>query len=108
MSAPTVARNDSWSMHDAFDAEVGVTVAETGLYLVAAHAEGVGAMNRALLDVGAQMVAGMSNHKVLAVMTFSGFQALRAHSAVRLIGPVALDAERFTHFQSLIDAGADN
>lgn len=93
-------------MHDAFDADVGVTVAETGLYLVAAHggAEAAAAMRSALRGVGAQLVAGMSEHRVLAVMPFAGFQALRTHSAVRLIGPVAIDATRFSHFQSLIGA----
>lgn len=108
MSVPTV-RDDSWSMYDAFDADVGVTVAETGLYLVAAHddADGAVAMRRALLGVGAQLVASISKHKVLALVAFAGFQTLRSHPAIRVIGPVALDANRFSHFQRLIGAGAD-
>lgn len=99
MKSPT--GSDAWSTHDAFDAEVGVTVEEIGLYLVAAHDNGDG-LRRSLAEVGAQLVASLSDLKVLAVMRFAGFQQLLVNPAIRLVGPVIVDADRFARFQSLI------
>ena len=106
MSATAVERDDKWSMHDAFDADIGVSVAETGLYLVVAHDDGR-PLQGILARVGAQLVAAISDRRVLAIMQFAAFQQLHADAGIRLIGPVALDSTRFGHFQRLIGAGVD-
>ena len=89
------------SMQKAFDADVDLAVADIGLYLVAAH-EGAGsAMDQALAATGASIAARISPIRVLAVMRYVSFEALRMDRAVALIGPVHLHAARFATFQRL-------
>lgn len=94
-------QRSSNTMQDAFGAEVSVTTADIGLYFV--HGRGDGqAMHRALSSAGAAIAARISTTKVLAVVRYTGFQQLRSSSAIALIGPVALDEQRFELFRRVI------
>ena len=88
-------------MQEAFGADVAVATAEIGLYLVVARREGP-SLPRALSSVGARVAARISATRVLAVMRFASFELLRRDPAIRLVGPVALDPDRFEVFQRMM------
>lgn len=96
MAGPTTQS----AIQEAFDADVSVATADVGLYLVVARDNGQ-EMHRALSSVGAAIAARVSAERVLAVMHFHSFESLRGHPAIRLVGPVNLDPNRFELFQRI-------
>lgn len=98
----------SLNMQRAFGADVAVAVADIGLYFVCASgstSRNIQDMQHALNRVNAQVAARVSQVKVLAVMRYEGFERLRADKSIGLVGPVALDPERFRLFQQVAGIG---
>jgi hypothetical protein len=94
-------------MQQAFGADVRLTAADVGLYLVVSSGsepDDHRAMNAGLRAAGAAVAARISPSKVLAVMPYHSFEALRADRAIGLVGPVHLDPARFALFERAVAA----
>ena len=85
-------------MQQAFGADVRLATADVGLYLVVSAGDDR-AMAQRLRAVGAAVAARISPARVLAVMAYPAFEALRTDRAVALVGPVHLDPDRFALFE---------
>lgn len=88
MSNPTVA--------EVFDAQVSLTAANRGLFLVIGRS---GSPSDLVRGVNGQIVYRLPNDRaLLAAMPVESFMALRGHREIAHIGPVTIDGERFNQF----------
>jgi hypothetical protein len=85
---PTVA--------DVFGAQVSLTAADRGLFLVIGRGAAPDALVRA---VQGQIVYRLPNERaLLSAMPLESFMTLRGHREIAHIGPVTIDGERFNQF----------
>ncbi|MBK8025381.1 MAG: hypothetical protein IPK19_29315 [Chloroflexi bacterium] len=88
------------SIADVFGAKIRVSVPDRGLYLVIGRTESPTAL---VSSVKGQVVLQIPDRfGLLALISVSGFFALRRHPDILHIGPVTIQTERFNQFLAMV------
>ena len=82
------------SMASAMGASVNISGPENGTYLVMGESS---SLESIVISAGGQVVLRLNGRKILAVLPFTGYSALRGNRYISHIGPVTIDIERLNN-----------